>query len=127
MDFHPTVNEERGIGGSRNFGSQTFAPSVTNVTGTHTKSGTIQRMGKLLFWAMEFTGTSTTASSVFTPPISPQRINAAATYEANNIVHGGMLFDENSVKVMNSDGTYTLDDATKTDGVRRFSGWYWIT
>lgn len=125
-EFHPTINEERGIGGSRNFGSQAFSPSITNVTGTYLASGVYQRIGKVLFWAVELTGDSTTTSSVFTPPISPQRISAAAAYEAGLISHGGMMFDEDSFKMMSTTGTYALDNATVNDGVRRFSGWYWI-
>lgn len=126
MEFKPTINEEKGIGGSRNFGSQTFTPSVTNVTGTYSTSGVYQKVGKLLFWSFELTGDSTTASSVFTPPVSPQRISAAATYEAGNMSHGGMFFDGNILSFMNPDGTCDLNDEAVNDGVRRFSGWYWI-
>ena len=126
MRFHPTVNEENEIGGSRNFGAKAFTPNLTGVTGTYSASGVYQSVGKILFWAFELTGTSTTTSAVFTPPIPPQRISAAAVYEAGNMSHGGMFFDGNILSYMDADGTCALDDATTTDGVRRFSGWYWV-
>lgn len=117
-EFNPTVNEDREIGGAKNFGSSSFIPNITNVTGTYKASGVYQRMGKLLFWAFELTGTSTTTSSVFTPPIAPQRISAAANYKAGEIAHVG-----DGVQSVN--GTYAIANATVTDGVRRLSGWYW--
>jgi hypothetical protein len=126
MQFHPTINEEREIGGSRNFGAKSFTPDLTGVTGTYISRGIYQGVGKILFWSFELTGNSfTTTSAVFTPPIPPQKVSAAAVFEAGQMAHGGMFFDENSMHIMNTDGTCSLDNATTTDGVRRFSGWYW--
>ncbi len=125
MEFKPTINEERQIGGSANFGSQPFVPTIDGLSGDYILSGVYQKMGKLLFWAFEITGTSTTAGAVFTPPISPQRLPAAATYEPLGISHQGIMADEDSLAVQRNDGAYVLQDAAYV-GVRRFTGWYWI-
>lgn len=126
MEFSPTINEDKDVGGSKNFGSRSFIPNITGVTGAHTKSAVYQKMGKIIFWAFELTGTSTTTSSVFTPPIAPQRLPSAATYEAGTISHAGVLFSTTGMVFMNSNGTYSIPDAVTTNGVRRITGWYWI-
>jgi hypothetical protein len=124
-EYRPTINEEVEVGGSRNFGSSSFVPSITNLSGTHNLSGVYQKMGKLLFWAVELNGTSTTTSSVFTPPITPQKVSAAANYAAGEISHGGLLWEGTTVVAMNDNGTYTLANGTTTNDIRRLTGWYW--
>lgn len=126
MEFHPTINEEKLIGGSQTFGSRFFTPDLTGVTGTYTLSGVYQRMGRILFWAVDITGTSTTTSTIFTPPITPQKINPAAVLEASLMAYQAPFFDEDGVYIMNTNGTCSIPDKTVTDGVRRLSGWYWI-
>ena len=125
-EFRPGFGSENEILGSRQFGAEKFAPNITNVTGTYSASGIIQKLGKIVFFAVELVGTSTTASSVFTPPIPPQKIPPAANFGAGEIAHAGICIDGSTVIAMSDSGTYALTNASITNDIRRFSGWYWV-
>lgn len=130
QQFAPTINEERGIGGSQNFGADKFAPSISNLSGDYILRGNIQRVGKILHFAILIEadgGSFTTASSVFTPPVNPYKRTVNAV--ADTPVFKGYAYHmgaANSFIPQNNDGTFTLTDETRTGTNSWITGYYWV-
>jgi len=120
--FAPTVNEDFLIGGSKSFGTEVFAPSITNLSGTHAAYGRYQRISSIIVFSISLVGTSTTASSVLSLPIKPYMRDLGSGIE---IIYKGVLFDDVLIH-QNADGTFDLTDDTVTDDVRRITGFYWV-
>lgn len=120
--FSPTINEDPLVGGSRSFGMSTFVPNISNLSGTHNAFGKLQRIGGILFFGIVLDGTSTTASSVLTLPITPYMRDFGSGLE---IVQRGILYDT-AIVAQNDNGTFTLADATTTTNQRRITGFYWV-
>ena len=120
--FSPTINEDRLIGGSKNFGFAKFAPSISDVVGDPVIYGTLQKMGSILYFGITMVGDTETVSSVFSPPVKSYMRDLGS---GEVIVYRGVLFDTDVV-YQNDDGTFTLNDDTVVGGVKRITGFYWV-
>jgi hypothetical protein len=130
QQFSPTLNEDRLIGGTQNFGSEKFAPSITNLSGDYKLRGTIQRVGKILHFAILIEGDGgafTLASSVFTPPVKAyeRTVNSVA----DTTVFKGMAYHMGAANTwipQNDNGTFTLTNETRTGTSSWITGYYWV-
>lgn len=130
QEYRPTVNEDRLIGGSRNFGADKFVPNITNLTGDYKLRGHIQRVGRILHFAVLIEadgGSFTLTSSVLSPPIKPylRTINSVA----DTTVFKGLCVQNGaatSTIMQNSDGTFSLTNETRTGTNTWITGYYWV-
>jgi len=130
QEFRPTLNEETLVGGSKSFGADKFAPSITNLSGTYKLRGQLQRIGRVLHFAILIEangGSFTLASSVLTPPVTPYKrtVNGVAdtTVFRGNCIQSGTA---NTVIVQNTNGTFSLIDETRTGLNTWITGHYWV-
>lgn len=130
QEYRPTVNEEKEIGGSRNFGADKWTPSITNLSGNYKLRGHIQRVGRILHFAVLIEadgGSFTLASSVLTPPIKPfkRTVNGVA----DTVVFKGVAVHNGAATTtisQNSDGTFNLTNETRTGTNSWITGHYWV-
>lgn len=130
QQYSPTVNEEQLIGGSKSFGSDKFAPLITNLSGSYLLRGQLQRIGRVLHFAILIEangGSFTLASSVLTPPVKPYKRTVNGV--ADTVVFRGSCIQSgaaNTVIVQNTDGTFTLTNETRTGLNTWITGHYWV-
>ena len=130
QEYSPTINEERGIGGSKNFGADKFNPTITNLTGDYNLIGSLQRVGRVLYFSILIEGKGgsfTLSSSVLSPPVKPfkRTVNGVA----NSCVFKGVCFQNGaatSTIMQNNDGTFTLTNETRTGQSTWITGYYWV-
>lgn len=130
QEFRPTVNEEKGIGGFRNFGAEKWAPTITNLSGDYILRGHIQRVGRILHFSVLIEangGSFTLASSVLSPPVKPYKRTVASV--ADTVVFKGVCFQNGaatSTIMQNADGTFNLTNETRTGANTWITGYYWV-
>jgi hypothetical protein len=130
QQYAPTLNEDRGIGGLQNFGGDKFSPRITNLSGDYYLRGNIQKVGKILHFAVLIEangGSFTLASSVLSPPIKPYRRTVGGV--ADTTVFKGMVYQMGAANTwipQNSDGTFTLINETRTGTNTWITGHIWV-
>lgn len=130
QEYKPTVNEERLIGGSVNFGADSFSVSISNITGDYKLRGQIQKVGRILHFAVliESTGGSfTLSSSILRPPV--KSFKRTVNGSPNTTVFKGVCYQNGATFTtipQNNDGTFTLTNETRTGTNTWITGYYWV-
>jgi hypothetical protein len=130
QEFRPTSNEESLLGGSRSFGATSFSPSITNLTGAYKLRGHLQRVGRILHFAVLIEGNGgafTLASSVLSPPV--KSFKRTVNSVANTTVFKGICHQSGATLTtvsQNTDGTFNLANETRTGESTWITGYYWV-
>ena len=130
QEFRPTFLDESFLGGSRSFGAVSFSPNISNISGDYKLRGHVQRVGRILHFAVLIEGDGgafTLASSVLSPPIKAYKktVNSVAdTTVFKGICHqsGAAL----TAVMQNTDGTFNLVNETRTGESTWITGYYWV-
>ena len=130
QEYRPTRNEDSLVGGSKSFGSDKFVPSITNLTGDYKLRGHVQRIGRVIHFAVLIEangGSFTLASSVLSPPIKPYKRTVNSV--ADTTVFRGVCYQSGaalSTIIQNNDGTFSLTNETRTGNNTWITGHYWV-
>lgn len=130
QEFRPTLNEEDLVGGSKSFGAVKFVPNITNLSGNYILRGHVQRVGRILHFAVLIEadgGAFTTASSVLSPPV--KSFKRTVNSVADTTVFKGICFQNGAALTtiaQNDDGTFNLVNETRTGTSTWITGYYWV-
>lgn len=130
QEFRPTLNEESLVGGSKSFGAVKFVPTITNISGEYLLRGHVQRVGRILHFAVLIEangGAFTLASSVLSPPV--KSFKRTVNSVADTTVFKGICFQNGAALTtiaQNDDGTFNLVNETRTGTNTWITGYYWV-